>query len=197
MHFMIDLETLSTATDAAIIQIAICPFDMENHWLDQDGILIHVDPQSSIDAGLRVDWGAINWWMKQSDRERSGLDASGEAFSLKDAMNYVSNFLLARVGYRKEKIFVWSHGTAFDIAILENAFRVMRMEAPWDYRNVQDVRTLIMLTGKRGEKIHSKSKHNALADAEAQALWVMDMRKFIQDNLPPYINLKRTSGKKQ
>ena len=71
---MIDLETLSTAADAAILSIGIQPFDPRGEGIDPAaGLVIHVDLQACMNAGLRVDASTIMWWMTQSDDARAAL----------------------------------------------------------------------------------------------------------------------------
>ena len=93
MHLMIDLETLSTAGDAAIAQIGLSPF-----WIDGDGPLgpglhINVDPQSCIDHGLRVDWSTTHWWMMQEQAARDALPLPGEGTPLGQALDQVDAFI--------------------------------------------------------------------------------------------------------
>lgn len=180
MHFMIDTETLSTAGDAALIQIGIQAFDPKGSGLDYQGALIQVDGQACINAGLRIDWETIRWWSRQSDEARAS--AFGEGGLL------LSDALAELVRYGQDKggwsfAWVWSNGAAFDIPILENAFRRCRRDIPWAYNRVLDVRTMKFLAPDV-KRIEPEVAHDALSDAQAQALWVQKMYRALKGNSP-------------
>jgi DNA polymerase III epsilon subunit-like protein len=176
MHLMLDLETLSTAGDAAIIQIGIVPFEVSGEGMAGDGLNINVDPDACMMAGLRVDWSTVHWWMNQSAEARATLPAPGAAPKLSDALRQVIDFC-APLGSRNLK--VWSNGSAFDVPIIENAFRRCRLDPPWQYYNVLDVRTMKMLSPDTPRR-EPEVAHNALSDSIAQALWVQDMYRDIK-----------------
>jgi exodeoxyribonuclease VIII len=64
------------------------------------------------------------------------------------------------------ELYVWSHGSNFDIVILENAYKAIGQAAWWKYSNVRDTRTLFDLAE---HKYVSKGGHDALDDAMRQA----------------------------
>ena len=63
--------------------------------------------------------------------------------------------------------------------IIENAFRRCRLDPPWQYYNVLDVRTMKMLSPDTPRR-EPEVAHNALSDSIAQALWVQDMYRDIK-----------------
>lgn len=176
MDLMIDLETLSTANDAAITQIGLAPFELDGVGLARDGLNINVDPEACMMAGLRVDWATVHWWMGQSDEARRTLPAPGEAPKLSDALRQVADLCIS---LGNANLRVWSNGAAFDVPIMETAFRRCRMDVPWRYNNVMDVRTMKLLAPDVPRR-EPQVKHHALSDARAQALWVQDMYRDIK-----------------
>lgn len=170
MHLMVDLETLSTAVDAAFMQVGISPFKLDGDGPAGEGLSLNVDPQACIRAGLRVDWSTVHWWMNQSREARDTLPKPGEGLLLSEALRRVSDY----VRPFGSNVKVWSNGAAFDIPILENAFLRCGIEVPWKFYNVLDVRTVKMLH-PRVPRVQPKVAHNALSDAEAQAVWVQRM----------------------
>lgn len=170
-HFMIDLETMSTAADAAILSIGIQPFDPRAQGVDESaGAVIHVDLQACMNAGLRVDAATVMWWMTQTDDARAALVAR-EPVMLSEALRELTAFGQRNGGWSWAK--VWGNGAAFDIPILETAFRRCRLDIPWAYYNVLDVRTMKWLAPDV-PKVAPKVAHDALSDAQAQALYVQD-----------------------
>lgn len=170
-HFMIDLETMSTASDAAILSIGVQPFDPRGDGIDEGaGLLINVDLQACMTAGLRVDASTIMWWLAQSDDARAALyNKMSDAVLLSTALTELVAFGQRSGGWSWAK--VWSNGAAFDIPILEHAFRVCRRDIPWEYNNVLDVRTMKWLAPDV-PKVTPTVIHNALSDAQAQAVYV-------------------------
>lgn len=178
MHLMIDLETLSTATDAAIAQIGLSPF-----WIDGDGPLgeglhINVDPQSCINAGLRIDWSTTHWWLMQEQAAREALPRPGEGLALSQALDqvdaYIAGLKAGPLWSEGQQLHVWSNGATFDIPILSYAYTRMGRREPWKYSAARDTRTLAMLA-LNALRPEPRLKHRALEDAEAQVLWVQNM----------------------
>lgn len=176
-HFMIDLETMSTAADAAILSIGVQEFDPRGKGIDESaGALIHVDLQACMNAGLRIDASTVMWWMSQSDDARAALVAR-EPLLLSEALVELVKFGQSHGGWAWAN--VWSNGAAFDIPILEMAFRRCRRDIPWEYNKVLDVRTMKWLAPDV-PKVAPRVAHDALSDAQAQALYVQDCHRALK-----------------
>ena len=163
---MLDLETFSTSPSAAIVQIGAVRFDLDNgpfgaYFTFERTIAL----QSSILAGGEVDAATIAWWRTQSIKAKAGIS------SYLDDPGTLASALDAFTTWFPMGAFLWSHGAAFDVPVLESAFRSLRMSIPWDYWQVRDTRTLFDLarTFAGWEKLASETAHTALADAVAQA----------------------------
>lgn len=172
-NLMIDLETLSTAGDAAIMQIGMVPFELDGDGPSARGVLLQVDPASCMRAGLRVDWPTIHWWMMQDQAAREALPRPGQALPLEEALVATRDYITA---LSPPLLHIWSNGATFDIPILGNAFRALGMEEPWHYASARDTRTLSMLA-LNAVKPKGGVKHNALDDAVNQVHWVQNMRR--------------------
>ena len=179
-HFMIDLETMSTAADAAILSIGIQEFDPRGEGIDESaGALIHVDLQACMNAGLRIDASTVMWWLSQSDDARAALVAR-EPLLLSEALVELVKFGQSHGGWAWAN--VWSNGAAFDIPILEMAFRRCRRDIPWEYNKVLDVRTMKWLAPDV-PNVTPKVAHDALSDAQAQALYVQNCYRAIRGGM--------------
>jgi hypothetical protein len=175
MHLMIDLETLSTAGDAAIAQIGLAPFWIDGEGLAAEGLQINVDPQSCIDLGFRIDWSTLHWWMMQEQDAREALPLPGKGVPIGEALVQVGDYIRKlQTMEGGGRIYVWSNGATFDIPILGHAFRLLGMKEPWGYQDARDTRTLSMLA-LNAIKPKAVVKHRALDDAVAQVLWVQNM----------------------
>ena len=168
--FMVDIETISTKPNAAIVAIGACEFDMETGETGRE-FYTNIKWDSNLNYNRDVDLNTIQWWMKQSDGARRALFDEPQE-SLPTAM---MKFALFYDGCGNLPI--WSHAS-FDEQILRNAFEVLRITCPWHHRDVRDIRTLIgmlpksVLDGIRSETLRLGDHHNALHDALYQCGYV-------------------------
>jgi exodeoxyribonuclease VIII len=124
---------------------------------------VNVDINSCLELGARFDHDTLAWWTEQP-----GLKAvigHPSRFPIRHALEVLSR--LHRL-HRPRR--VWSHGASFDLPILGWYLDRLGMEAPWDYRDIRDTRTLFETAAFFGwERPQRETAHTALADASAQA----------------------------
>ena len=168
--FMVDIETISTKPNAAIVAIGACEFDMETGETGRE-FYTNIKWDSNLNYNRDVDLNTIQWWMKQSDGARMAL-FEGESSTLPSALMKFALF------YKEcGKLPIWSHAN-FDEQILRNAFEAVNLKCPWHYRDVRDIRTLVgMLPKSVWDGINSETRrlgdhHNALHDALYQCSYV-------------------------
>lgn len=165
-HVMIDLETMGTIPESAIVSIGAIVFDpryskVSNETfyreLDWEGQERHICPETT------------SWWGAQSEESRAalyGLDDLGEV--LKELSEWLPNDCK-----------VWGNGATFDISMLEHAYRQYDIEIPWKFWNIRDCRTVLdMYESKRGgfnKSVNRQLAHNALEDARFQAKYITMM----------------------
>ena len=167
---MLDLETMGTASDSAIIAIGAVRFNTEGIV---DRFYEIVDLQSCIDAGLRVDGSTVVWWMQQADQAREEFTKKGT--HINSALQNFSEW----IGDDAE---VWGNGANFDNAILSSAYRICCHVLPWKFWNDRCYRTV--------KALHPKVKlsrvgtyHCAVDDAESQALHLISIFKAAGESL--------------
>ena len=159
MHLMIDLETLATTPDAAILTIGACKFDptaTDIHSTYYERIVL----ETQEDYGRVINEDTLAWWSQQDKQIQE--DAFGEGtdrIDLRDAMKKLYTFGLGTTN-------VWSHGAIFDVVIIEDICRSLQQAVTWKFWEVRDTRTLFDLAGV---SVRIEGKHNALTDAVAQA----------------------------
>lgn len=172
-HIMLDLETLSTRKDAAIIQIAAVAFDPETGEIS-----------SSFNAFIRnpsghVDVPTVAWWMQQA--QAATLGAAVAASSADDEWSALGAFsdwlecLAADAGSPAAIEALWSHGATFDIVVLENAYNRRLRAKPWSYKIERDTRTLYAVApgGCPAVPVDPQRKHDARYDCEVQVKQVV------------------------
>lgn len=166
---MIDLETLATTPDAAILSIGAVKFDPFGQELKEpamESFYLRVDIDSCDQLGLVTSQDTLEWWAKQSKEAQDEAFGTEGRVDIVDAMNQLYKFCW---GCKR----VWSHGAGFDVVILETVFRKMRKGYPWSFWQVRDTRTIfdIGINPDRPEVL----AHHALHDAYNQAIGVQNV----------------------
>lgn len=157
-HCMIDLETMGTGPDAAIVAIGAVLFDPaaggdgigdQREWM--------IDLADAMRQGGLVEAGTIQWWLGQGDAARAALSRKAEP--LVSALPALSDWLRLH-GVAQ----VWGNGADFDLVILASTYRRAAIHWPISYRQHRCLRTLRAL--RPAVKVESEGTHHtALADA--------------------------------
>ena len=83
-HLMLDLETMGTKSNSAIISIGAVEFNIQTGETGRE-FYRNISLQSCIDIGLKVDADTIMWWMQQSDAARNSL-IGGKVVTIQQAL---------------------------------------------------------------------------------------------------------------
>lgn len=165
-HCMIDLETLDTTPSSVILSIGAVVFDPDLTFAPLDGERFYrsLHFQDQLAAGRTVSESTIFWWLDQSAGARSAIidrDGAGYLSFMLDAFHtfYTEN--------KCER--VWANGLAFDVAIMDDAYRAYGRPAPWKYNHPREMRNLRDLYP---DLITGEVAHHALDDALQQAIFV-------------------------
>jgi 3' exoribonuclease, RNase T-like len=166
---MIDLETLATSTDAAILTIGAVKFDPFGRELQEpemDSFYCKVDLDSCDRIGLVTNDDTIAWWANQSkEAQEAAFDPEGR-IDIVDAFNQLYKFCW---GAKR----VWSNGSVFDIMICETVFKRINKAVPWKFWEIRDVRTAFDL-GINPQR-PPVTAHHALEDAWNQAVGIQNV----------------------
>jgi exodeoxyribonuclease VIII len=173
----LDLETLSTRPDAAILSIGVVPFNRGTGEIGE-GAEIHVKIFPQL-FSRHVMFSTIKWWVGQS-KEAISQAAVGQrtAYKLKEALALLRTVVISWAVDENE-VKVWGNGAAFDNAILIHAYKQKKYPCAWKYWNDLCLRTIeTQVEDKDGSRLKDLvpfvgTKHNALADAEHQAKLVI------------------------
>lgn len=151
---MVDLETFGSGSNAMIVAIGACDFELNNKFYAV------VDPQGSSGD---IDAGTVKWWMQQSDAARAMFTVDG--CSLETALVQLSSYISKGGG----NACVWGNGATFDNVILANAYKRCGIRQPWKFWNDRCYRTLKNLHPDIALPARTGTHHNALDDAVTQA----------------------------
>lgn len=169
-YIMLDIETLSTRSDAQIIQIGLLTANEKWERGDRRSATVdwHIEPTGHIDPDT------VFWWAKQDQAVRDNVFAARHP--LIHALYGV--FGVVRIAKNDQ---VWANGTSFDLPILENAFRSVGVPCPWNYWQGRDLRTLKSLVPKTVlAGIKNEGAHDALADCDFQMAQLRACLEYLQ-----------------
>jgi len=164
-HVMVDLETASTASDAAILSIGAVAFDPDNLEFRRS-FYLNVSLRSCLAENLRFDASTFYWWARQDSS--AGEAIQGDQLPLRNVLADFGEFLSGLGSPQQTRM--WSNGATFDIPILENAYHALGGSEPWSFWAVRCYRTISNLVPKDFHPWDDTdgTKHNALRDAEYQ-----------------------------
>lgn len=168
---MIDLETMSSNNDAAVIAIGAVKFCKVDGPLKGkvlpttaifDSFYRTVDLESAVGYGLQMSASTVKWWLQQSKEAQQDLLKNND--SLTKALVDFAQWLGPQEGFAG----VWGNGADFDNVILRNAYIATAITPPWSHRQNRCYRTLKsfcphIVLERQG------THHNALDDAKSQA----------------------------
>lgn len=188
---MIDLETLATSTDAAILTIGAVKFDPFGADIKEpamDSFYVRVDLDSCHNLGLVTNDDTIAWWANQSKEAQEEAFGEDNRIPISDAMNQLYKFCW---GAKR----VWSNGAAFDIPICETVYKRLNKAIPWSFWQVRDVRTAFDLgIDPRRPPV---TAHHALQDAWNQAVGIQNVYNTLRSSttydgkmLSPFANTR-------
>jgi hypothetical protein len=164
---MIDLETWSTNSNAAIASIGAVKF--QEGKITSEFYVI-VDPMSCKKVGMHFDPETIAWWKKQ------GKDAIAEL--KQDGVSIHEALQQFREWFGPQSMKVWGNGAGFDNVIMENAYFAIGEKRPWNWWDDRCYRTLAALFGFKKFDGEQGTKHNALHDAKHQCMQLLE---FFED----------------
>jgi 3' exoribonuclease, RNase T-like len=164
----IDLETLSTAADAVVLEIGCVLFDVETNTLGPE---YHAEVEMRApDQRLRsVDGSTFSWWAR---RLADGHDMPGMhgGVSLWQALQGLTAFLKEHEISAESGTEMWAWGSDFDFSILKDAYSDAQLPLPWNYGKQCDARSVCKKLEVNRE---GGVKHMALEDARQEAQAVM------------------------
>jgi hypothetical protein len=156
-HLMVDIETLSTKPNAAILSIGAVGFHPTTVIESPPWFYIEVDPES-MGSEFNREPATLDWWAKQAHQPTGSTP-------IQEALNNFLNFLSS-----KKWCAIWANSPSFDLVILKSAFELCGLVWPLPYYIEHDVRTVNNLLLTKQQKI--KPTHHAIHDCQGQILRV-------------------------
>lgn len=196
---MVDIETLGTSPNAAIVQIAAVRFDpwARLEGAEKPGLISSPEGSFYFTAKLTgdptidgdMDWSTVHWWLKQSKGAQQRVFEPAE-----EPKNHIGTGVLCFVKWLTEMPFkrVWAAGPQFDLVLLKRTFErtvntmpiahafgdprptylwPIRYTMERDFRTLREVGKLLGVP----EPIRVGVAHDALDDAHHQAAWAIEI----------------------
>jgi hypothetical protein len=162
IHTMIDLETLDTKPSSTILTLGAVTFNpfMFNEPTNELYIKLDIDEQDKL--GRTTSESTLQWWMKQDAKIQEEAFSEDDRVSITQTLAQLSKYLI-------NADVIWAHSYGFDMTILEDLYRQMKLPVPWNFWQIRDSRTLLALLPEDPRKSMQTDLHNALADAYYQA----------------------------
>ena len=165
-HIMLDLETMGTGPNAAIVAIGAVEFELTKTGGQLgDSFYQCISLESAMAAGGQVDASTVLWWLKQSDAARAMF--AQPAVSDYEALVTFAEWMAKR-GETKN-VRVWGNGASFDNVILASAYRRTGLQLPWNSFNDRCYRTVKSMHPAAPAIQRTGTHHNAKDDAINQA----------------------------
>lgn len=164
---MVDLEALSTESNAAIISIGAVKFWLnvkQTEFTEDQLFYTAIKASSSQEAGLHVSAETCMWWMDQGPEARSAFK---NPVSLASALGAFSRFV------PNKETYIFGYGAAYDNVVLHHAYNALNIKYPVSYKFDVCARTLDLLSNEPKIPFEG-TKHHALSDAINQTKRLMN-----------------------
>ncbi len=168
-HLMVDLETMATGPNSVILTIGAVKFDPHGSSVDRSSHNIlyrRIDTESCEALGMVIDPATLDWWSKQDPVIIDEAFNPEDRIPVTQALDEFHKFAWGCDAF-------WSHGSIFDIVILEHYYRTLKKPLPWNFWQIRDTRTIFDLG--YDPQMPKDQKHNAFEDAYRQAVGVQNM----------------------
>lgn len=167
---MIDIETMSSESDAVMIQLAGAFFEWDGTVHKQ--FSMNIDEESCKIIGFKESASTVEWWKTQNQQVLENIRKDAQP------VEFVILKFLEFLGDTKD-ICVWSHAT-FDFVIVQNYIKKLSNKY-MSFKLARDIRTLVDLSGIDLSKYDwNKKTHNALDDVLFQIEYCCDAYKLLK-----------------
>lgn len=172
LQLMVDLETLSTEPNAAILSIGACTFALDAPLEVASTFETVISIESNEAAGLHISGGTVAWWLKQSvDAQQALFD---NPTNLRSALTEFNLWCQKQTPRITE---VWANDPDFDVVILSRAFKSLNMLWPFQFWQNRSTRTVSQWAFPDPDDLKEAkhfcrgegTAHKAVDDAVAQA----------------------------
>lgn len=174
-HFMVDIETLSTAVNAVVLSVGAVEFDPFTGKIESE---LYRELRLDMQHNRHISGDTVQWWAEQlteNNAENILTNPNLKKISPHNAVFDLGEFFKSRTygvtsPEEYDDIIVWACDPDFDLAILSNLYGELNLPVPWKFWNTRSVHTVRMLNKIAGIEVPVQPvTHNALEDCIRQA----------------------------
>jgi hypothetical protein len=166
VQLVLDLETLGTGDDAAVVSIGAA-------FVGGPSAVWRVLPFEAMSHGTTTQ-STLDWWAKQCPEAREELTGT---LSTQQAVTGLKEWALAN-GFGRQST-IWGKGPSFDCVLLKNAMARAGVAAFWQFWQERCVRTILQMVPEANSLQFEGTPHRAEDDARHEARQVqMALSKF-------------------
>lgn len=180
LHLVLDLETASTQSNAAVVSIGACAFTLIVPTILFPEFYGHLHLEECENALLHIDPETIKWWDSQPEEMRKeAFKGPHETTTLATLCDFACWCYDLQKQYKAVRI--WGYGANFDPVVLGNCMDAFDVKVPWKYSDVRCARTLLKLMHPN-DRLEQPDhlKHHALWDARYEAANLRQCLKWLQ-----------------
>lgn len=162
LHAMLDIETLSTDSNAFITSICLQTFNPNKNGVTDEPVFVDMYDPWAEQEGAHIDPNTIKWRQRQAEISKTELRRRPNEYSdLKDSLTRLAKF----VEEHNIKI-VWANSPRFDCTIINNAARRLIGKPIFPYYAERDVRTVKqLLEVVLDNSVELNNNHLSITDA--------------------------------
>ena len=168
-NVMLDLETMGTSPDAAIVSIGAVAFDPLRGELGPK-FYARITLDSAVTAGGIIEPDTVIWWLGQGTDARDEITHPIGQIHINSALIDFSSWIAEHTS----EPCLWGNGSDFDNVILRRSYERCGITAPWKFWRNRCYRTIKSLHPSI-EMQRRGTHHNALHDAIDQANHLIDI----------------------
>lgn len=161
-HVMVDLETLSTEHDAAIVEITLTRFTPKTGEV-HESLKVNFDIDELLRSGFDVSKSTlIDFWLSQPEKVRNRVLTEGQRLPLEHGWALVYKFLK-----NIKNVKIWGKGPSFDVSKMAYTMKQVLYDQPlpWSYWNERCVRTINAIDSVESKSIDFVGdKHDSYYD---------------------------------
>lgn len=163
-HVMLDLETMSTEPNAAIVAIGAVRFNEKQ--VSTRVFYETISLKSCQNLGLHISAETVCWWLSKDRDEETIKEIRASSATLPAVINRFNDWLCSHSA--SEDLRIWGNGANFDNVIIKSAFKAVGLPHPWAFYHDRCFRTFRSVYPPVSTKFEGIN-HHAGDDARYQA----------------------------
>ena len=174
---MVDLETLDTADNGAVVGIGAVFFDLKTETMGAEfSATIH--PATAVRDGGTQAVATWLWWLQQNEAIRKNLCFNGRDHAV--VLGEFYEFVAANC--RVEDVRPFGNSARFDLGKLSNAYTRLDLAAPWYWSSERCFRTIRNFYPQVEYNPDEKgdAAHDPLVDAKFQVEHLFKIKRWIK-----------------